>query len=253
MAKIADIFCYTESFAPISTQGDFDNSGLLVGDKEREVKKVLLALDITHEVIEEAVSINAELIISHHPVIFSPLKSLDSNSIPYLLARNNIAALCLHTNLDRASDTGVNICLAKKLGLTDIELFAEDFIAIGHLNTLDKISVKDFALSVKEKLCCEGVEYILGENKISRVAVSSGAGGDGFSRAKELSADVLLTGECKHHELLEAHSMGMPVIVAGHFHTEDVVIEPLLQKLSEKFSEITFQKSKNYKWISHKI
>ena len=93
MIKIRDIFEYTETFAPISSQADFDNCGLLVGDMEKEVKNVLLSLDVTPEVIEEAKALKSDLIISHHPVIFSPLKALNSGSVPYLLAREDIAAL----------------------------------------------------------------------------------------------------------------------------------------------------------------
>ncbi len=253
MIKIKDIFDFTESFAPLASQADFDNSGLLVGDMESKVTKVLLALDITQDAVSEAESLGAELIISHHPVIFAPIKSLGSGSIPYLLASKNIAALCLHTNLDRAEVCGVNLCLAKALELSDIALYPEDFLAIGSLGTSNAAPVKELAAFVKEKLSCEGVEYILGENKISKVAVSSGAGTDGFKRAKELGAQVLITGEAKHHELLEAHSIGIPVIIAGHFHTEDVVITPLCETLSKKFPEITFKKSEKYRWISHKI
>ena len=251
MIKIKDIFEYTETFAPVSSQADFDNCGLLVGDMEKEVKNVLLSLDVTPEVIEEAKVLKADLIISHHPVIFSPLKALNSGSIPYLLAREDIAALCLHTNLDRARDCGVNICLAKALGLSQIELFPEDFIAVGTPER--KLSVFDLAKEVKNALNCESVEYILGEKIIERIAVSSGAGGDGFIRARELGADMLVTGEVKHHQLLEAHALGVPIIAAGHFHTEDLAIQPLCEKLSQKFPEISFSKSENYRWISHKI
>ena len=251
MIKIKDIFEYTETFAPISSQADFDNCGLLMGDMEKEVKNVLLSLDVTPEVIEEAKALKADLIISHHPVIFSPLKALNSGSVPYLLAREDIAALCLHTNLDRARDCGVNICLAKALGLSQIELFPEDFIAVGAPER--KLSVFDLAKEVKNTLNCESVEYILGEKIVERIAASSGAGGDGFIRAKELGADVLVTGEVKHHQLLKAHVLGVPIIAAGHFHTEDVAIQPLCEKLSQKFPEISFSKSENYRWISHKI
>ncbi len=251
MTKIKDIFEYTESFAPVDSQADFDNSGLLVGDFETEIKTVLLALDITPQVIEEAVDTEAELIISHHPVIFTPLKALDTHSVPYLLAKHSIAALCLHTNLDKAEDTGVNMCLANALELTEIKLYPDDFIALG--KSKRPLPIHLFAADVKRALRCERVEYILKDNIVKTVAVSSGAGGDGYERARELGADVLVTGEAKHHELLEAHAVGMPIIVAGHFQTEDVVIEPLRQKLTLKFPEVYFKKSDNYKWISHKI
>lgn len=251
MTKIKDILDYTETFAPLSTQADFDNSGLAVGDPEAEINTVLLSLDINPEVVEEARDMNADLIISHHPVIFSPLKRLDSRSVPYLLAKHGISALCLHTNLDRAEVCGVNICLAETLGLSDIKLYPEEFLAIGKPKRV--LPVNQIATDVKRSLRCERVEYILGDNIVRTVAVSSGAGGDGFEVAKKLGADLLITGEAKHHELLEAHAENMPVIIAGHFHTEDVVIAPLCEKLSVAFPEVFFKKSENYKWISHKL
>ncbi|MDO5123918.1 MAG: Nif3-like dinuclear metal center hexameric protein [Eubacteriales bacterium] len=251
MTKIKDISDYTESFAPLSTQADFDNSGLLVGDPQKEVHTVLVTLDITAQAVEEARELDASLIISHHPVIFTPIKSLDSKSVPYLLAKYGISALCLHTNLDRAEDCGVNVCLAQALELSDVSLYPDEFMALGKPKRV--LPVKLFANDVKRALGCERVEYILGDNIVRTVAVSSGAGGSGFKTAKALGADLLITGEAKHHELLEAHALGMPMIVAGHFHTEDVVIAPLCKKLSEKFPEVFFKKSENYKWISHKI
>ena len=118
MVTVGEIYSYIDSIAPFDTQMDFDNSGLLVGSKNDKVDKVLLALDITNEVVEEANNLNANLIISHHPIIFKPIKSLSSDSIPYKLAKYGISAICAHTNLDM-SNQGVNKCLADALGLKD--------------------------------------------------------------------------------------------------------------------------------------
>ena len=117
MKTINDILNYFEEFAPCATQMSFDNAGLIVGDKYTAVSRVLVALDITEDVVNEAESLGCELIISHHPVIFAPIKRLSPSSVPYLLAQKGISAVCMHTNLDLGEKFGVNICLADALGV----------------------------------------------------------------------------------------------------------------------------------------
>ena len=148
MTLINDILEFTESFAPSDSAASFDNVGLLVGSGTTSVSKALLALDITKEVVEEAAEIGAQLIISHHPVIFNPLKSMSKDSVPYMLAQNSLSALCLHTNLDIAWDTGVNLCLANTLGLENITFYEGEFLVSGKLK--EEISAEDFAKLVKE-------------------------------------------------------------------------------------------------------
>jgi len=114
---INDILNYFEEFAPCATQMSFDNAGLIVGDKYTAVSRVLVALDITEDVVNEAESLGCELIISHHPVIFAPIKRLSPSSVPYMLAQKGISAVCMHTNLDLGEKFGVNICLADALGV----------------------------------------------------------------------------------------------------------------------------------------
>lgn len=244
MTTVRDIFDFTETFAPVSSAADFDNSGLLVGNKEQAVTKALVALDITKDVVNEAVKKGAELIISHHPVIFTPLKSLDRDSVPYMLAKNDISALCLHTNLDIAQDCGVNVCLAQALDLSDCRLYPEDFLLTGKLPF--EMSVKEFSLYVKEKLGAVCVLYTDSQKTLKTVAMCSGAGGDFYALAKEKGADVFLTGEAKHHEFLDTHK-DLPLVTAGHFHTEDVVITPLREKLQKEFPQVEFIKSESCK------
>lgn len=117
MKTINDILNYFEEFAPCATQMSFDNAGLIVGDKCTAVSRVLVALDITEDVVNEAESLGCELIISHHPVIFAPIKRLSPSSVPYMLAQKGISAVCMHTNLDLGEKFGVNICLADALGV----------------------------------------------------------------------------------------------------------------------------------------
>jgi dinuclear metal center YbgI/SA1388 family protein len=221
---------------------DFDNCGLLVGGKDSAVTKAIVALDITDSVINEAVELGAELVISHHPVIFNPIKSVDNRSVIYKLAQNNLSALCLHTNLDLSPEFGVNTCLAEAVGVKN-GMFAEgECLLIGELEKVQ--APEEFALNVKKALNCNGLRYTPVKDKIKTVAICSGSGGDYAPLAKEYNADVLLTGEIRHHEILLANALGISVVDAGHFKTEDIVIEPLCKKLRDKFPDVEFVKSK---------
>ncbi len=249
MVSINDIINFTETFAPLSTQCEWDNSGLLVNTK-RGVTKVLLCLDITKDVVTEAESFGAQLIISHHPIIFSPMKSIDCDSVVSQLIKSNISALCLHTNLDIAEDCGVNTELAKALKLKDTKLYQEDFLCVGELE--NKMSCDEFAQFVKESLNCRGLRYTK-SGDIKTVAVSSGGGGDAVMLKDKYNFDALVTGEIKHHLFLLSQEMSLCAVEAGHFSTEDVVIEPLKNKLSEKFPDVEFLKSEALKDPVHFI
>lgn len=244
ITTVEDIYSYIDSFAPFNTALNYDNVGILVGNNKSIVKKVLIALDITTAVVKEAEKLEADLIISHHPVIFKPVKSISSNSIPYMLAQRNLSAICAHTNLD-LSPEGVNICLAKALGLENIYLHS-DGIAVGDIKDNTSYTSEQFANKVKESLNCTGVRYTNIKNKITRVAVGGGACGEYIYLAKELGANAFVTGEIKHNYILEANDIDLTVVDAGHYRTEDVVIDYLIDKLSEKFPLVNFIKSKAF-------
>ena len=241
MITIKDIINFTETFAPLNTQMEFDNSGLLIGSDTTKVTKALVALDITPEVVKEAVEKQCELIISHHPVIFAPLKNISCESVVYKLIENSLSALCLHTNLDLSPEFGVNTCLANAVNVKNGMFVSDKCLFIGKLEK--EISIDEFALAVKENLNCEGVRYTKAKKQIKTVAICSGSGGDYVSLAKEKGADVLLTGEIKHHEILLANSLELAVVDGSHFKTEDVVIGPLCNKLQSKFNDVEFIKS----------
>ena len=237
--KLNNIIEFADRIAPFDTAAEWDNVGLLVGSPDAEISRVLLALDITPAVVEEARETGAELIVSHHPVIFSPLSSLQPDSAEYLLAKYDIAALCLHTNLDRA-DQGVNTALAAALGLDNTVFFAEDFLLVGEPEK--PCSAEEFAALVKERLHAPSVRFTAG--KVSRVAVSSGGGGEGVELAQKYGFDAFVTGELKHPQYLYAVQHGIATFDAGHFSTEDVVIAPLQELFGERFPEVEFMISK---------
>lgn len=242
MNTIKDVIDFCETFAPLDSAMDFDNVGLLIGGKNTEIKKVVVALDITDEVIDEALENGAELIISHHPVIFDVLKEIPSDSIVYRLIKNNLNALCLHTNLDLSPEFGVNTCLAKAVGVKNGAFVEGEYLFIGELES--ETSNRAFAENVKKALNCEGLRFTMPEKSVKKVAICSGSGGDLAPLAFENNADVLLTGEIKHHEILEANKLGIAVVDAGHFKTEDIVITPFTEKLNSEFSDIEFIRSK---------
>lgn len=246
MVCVRDIYDTINQFAPFHTAMSFDNVGLLVGNADTAVHTVLLALDITPEVVQEAAQCGAELVVSHHPVIFDPLKRLPSSSVPYALARHGIAAVCAHTNLDLA-EGGVNTCLAQCLKLKNVTMLKQDErsgLAEGLVGETEKpYTPQAFAQLVKETLGCDGLKYTDGKREITRVALCGGAGAYLLEDAVHAGAQAFVTADTKHHELLNAEAHELTLVDAGHFYTEDVVILPLAERLQERYPDVRFIKS----------
>lgn len=242
MATVNEIFELLNKFAPIERKMDFDNVGFLVGSGETEVTKILTALDITEDVVQEAIDIGAQLIVSHHPMFFS-LKSVnDGDAIGrkiVKLIRNGISAICMHTNLD-AADGGVNDALACTVGLNDIELLAvegtdsngNDYCC-GRIGVLrQKTDMASFMETVKAALNTSGLRYYDSGREVNKVAVVGGSGGSYLELAYKQDCDTLLTADIKYDVFLQAKEMGMNVIDGDHFCTENVVI-PVVRRLLE--------------------
>lgn len=243
MPKIVDIYNYIDSFAPFDSAMDFDNVGILVGDKNAEVKRVVISLDITNDVIDEAIERSAQLIISHHPVIFNPIKKLSADSVVYRLAQNGIGALCAHTNLD-LSVYGTNTAMFDVLELQNQEPLGIDGGLIGTLQA--PMSKNELARFIKVKLDCDGLRFSdYGEN-IKRVALVAGAGGEGIFLAKKKNVQAFITGEIKHHEILFARENGISVFDVGHSKSEELITFVLYKKLKERFSDIELFRSIKY-------
>lgn len=248
MIKVKDIFNFINKIAPFEDALSFDNCGLIIGETNQEVKNVLLSLDVTKDVALEAKKLNANLIISHHPVIFKPIFTINPNSVIYLLCKNGINAICAHTNLDIA-EKGVNFQLAQKLNLQNlISLTYEEEKPMGLIGILNReFECKEFAKYVKKTLGCNGVRYTEFKNKkIKIVAVCSGSGGEFYKDAHKKGADVIVTGEIKHSQIIAANDLGIMVVDAGHFKTENVVLEPLKNMLEGKFKNINFYLSTSF-------
>lgn len=246
MTTVKRIYDYINEIAPFETQMDFDNSGILVGDNGQEVTSVIVTLDITKEVIKEAKDKGAELIISHHPVIFNPLKKLQADNVVYLLAQSGISAIAAHTNLDMANEIGVNATLAEYLNLKNIKTLSfynnSPLLNFGELNR--NYSPDEFARYVKEQLNCGCLRYVKGDRPIKTVAYCCGGAGDMiFEAISNAEVDAFISGDIRHHEMLAGKHSGITVIDAGHFGTEDIAIEPFAELLNKQFPEITFNKS----------
>lgn len=231
MATVIDIYNYIDSFAPFGTQAEWDNSGLLVGDKDKVVKKIVFALDVTTNVIEQAKNVGADLIVTHHPVIFKAVSNVLNDSLIYKLIENNISIICAHTNYDKAVD-GVNDILCYTVNADKIEKIDDTFLNI--VTFKNTYSTDEFAKHLKEKLN-GAVRYNNLDKTISKIAVCSGSGSDYLPLAKELQCDALLTGDASHHAFLDADEMGIVLFATGHFETEMIAIKPLLDKIEKEF------------------
>ena len=229
---IQEIFNYLNTRAPMDTAEGWDNPGMLVGDPRREVTRVLVALDATTGAVDTAEAVGADLIVTHHPVIFAPLKRLTADSIPYRLAAAGIDLIAAHTNLDKA-EGGVNDTLAARLGLTDVTVAADEYTRIGTL--AEPMSARDFAAHVAGVLDT-AVRYS-GDKEVKTVAVCGGSGGDFMLRCIG-AADAYVTGEVRHHEWLAAAGH-VNVIEAGHYATEVPVVDTLCSWLQEAFPTVT--------------
>ena len=348
MTKISDVYNIINRIAPFSLQENWDNSGLILGDMNKSIEKVVIALDITKEIITEAVNIKAELIVTHHPIIFNAVKRIEYDSLIAQLIKNDIAVISAHTNLDIANG-GVNDILCNLLELNDfdqpleitkrepyyhlsvytpvthieevykamkdagageldnysgcafycegtgtfiplegsdafigeigkreyvnearIEMILpksksnavltamqkahpyetpaynlvenlgilEDF-GIGRIGMLEKeLSCDTFAKVIKDKLDCKVVRYNDCEKAIKRVAVCSGSGGSLYKQAFKAGADALVTGDVKHDIFLDAAALGITIFDAGHFATENIVLDYLQKELSASLKNV---------------
>ena len=235
--KVRDILQFINNVAPFDTALTFDNVGLLVGNENDEVNGILVTLDCFDEVIDRAEDLGANLIITHHPVIFSPLKTVTEQSLIFKLIEKKISVISAHTNLDIA-DGGVNDALCSALGLYDVlPIKSEDgfLLRMGELDEAE--DPYSFAKHIKEKLS-GGVKFVAGNRDISKVMVCGGSGGDYLLDAYKSGADAFVTADVKHHLFIEAGRLGISLFDAGHFNTEDVVIAPLCRDLSVAFPEI---------------
>ncbi len=245
MTNVYDIFNTLEAAAPCRLAEEYDNPGFLVGRKNAGVSKVLVALDITPEVVDEAVKTGAELIVSHHPIIFKSRKCITDEdvcgSVLLALIENKIAAVCMHTNLDSA-EGGVNDVFAGKIGLKNISVLCpgdEEGTGLGRLGELaEEKTLQAFLSEVCRSLDTYGVRYHNAGNAVKKVAVGGGSCGSIIPIAAALGCDTIVTADIKHNEFLDAAALGINAIDAGHFATEDIICPRICEIISAKHPEL---------------
>lgn len=237
--KVKDIVRFLDEIAPFDTALGFDNAGFLVGDGEADVTGVTVALDCYNAVIDEAVKNGDNLIITHHPLIFDPIKNLYSDTPLYRLANEGISLVSAHTNLDMAVG-GVNDELCRRIRLVNIKFqnkTAENAFEFRSGETKVPMPADEFARHLSECLSVR-TKYSVGKTPIKTVAVCSGSGGSLLGEVEALGVDAFVTADCKHSHFVEADRVGLSLFDCGHFNTEDVIVEPLAQKLKTAFPNL---------------
>ena len=245
MATVSEIYEMLDELLPRSLSLSWDNDGLMVcPDPDTEVHTILFALDITDCVVEYAKEIGAELIISHHPLIFYGLKHMDGKEATSRkvieLIKNGIAAMSFHTRLD-AAEGGINDLLAEIFELSNVESFGVEGDTTARVGNLpEEMSFEDFCELVKEKLDAPVITAAKASETVSRLALLGGGGKDYIYAAKETGADAYLTGEASYNAILDGGENGISVIAAGHYHTEWQFREFFKKALGDDFEYVDF-------------
>ena len=250
MSKVIDISKRIEKMAPVFLKEDYDNVGIMVGDPQQEVKKVLLALDCTNEVLAEAVENKCDMIIAHHPLLFRRPKSIVKGDLlgdkVIKLIKEDITLYACHTNLDSARN-GINETIVKMIGFESDEIIEphdkndNKDCGIGRIIRLNKsITLNDVIQKVKNNLNIKELRVAKGRDEIKTIAVINGSGQDFFDAAKRLGADCIITGDTTYHFVSDYKEMGINIIDAGHFGTEFTVFIKTLEFLKEEFTDVEF-------------
>ena len=236
--KIKEIIALVEKLAPLDGMCNWDNVGLIIGNGEADTAKVFITLDVTDEVVLEAINKKVRLIITHHPVIFSGIKEINTSTSlgKRLLAliKNDISVYSAHTNLDVAVG-GTNDIFFDLLGLKEKGMLEVEFTALGRTGICDKgFSLKDYANFLRKKLFVSYLKYAGDPDKIMKkigFATGSASGIKYFTEAAKASCDLYITGDISYHEAQAALDMGLNIIDAGHFPTEIIVVSALCRYL----------------------
>lgn len=240
--------------APKAGAMDWDNVGLLVGDPAAEISRVLVSLDVTEAVADEAVAKNYQLIVAHHPIMncrWLPVQTLRQDTPQGRLLRKltqaNVCVICMHTNLDVA-EGGVNDVLARALRLEDPGPLPDNgLVRVGRLPA--PMALRDFAAQVSQALGCNGVRYADAGKPVLRVAVGGGACGEYADAAAAAGCDTFVTSDLGYHAFLDAAGKGINLIDAGHFPTEDPVCREVIAYLQNQFPGLSIEKSASHREV----
>ena len=262
MTTVNDVYKFLCKLAPIEMKVESDNVGFLVGSAETKVTKILVALDITNDVISESVEHEAQLVVSHHPLFFYLNSITDSDLTGKKIVRmleNHMSAICMHTNLDAAGG-GVGDALAEAAGIADngdAELLTRDNMLpsgevysmgrVGYLNSPS--GIQEYLKMLKQKLGTNGIRYYDAGREVYKVAVMGGSGSSMFPHVVRHGCDTFVSADLKYNIFLEAKELGINLIDADHFCTENLIIPVLAKKLSEKFPHVQTIVSDTHKQV----
>lgn len=238
-ATVADVLKQIEMMAPAETAEAYDNVGLIIGRKDAAVNRVLIALDATMDVVEEAEKLGAQLIISHHPLLFHARKKLTEEDpegrVIYRLIRSGISLISAHTNLDKTIHSGSAVCV-RLLGLENVH--QEGLLFVGELP--NKCTAQALQACIAEKIMPQVRMFGHAYACVKTLAVCGGAYDEGWQEAKQLGADALLTGEVRHHNALAAVMDDFVMFDAGHFGTEAPLVKPLCNYLQKWANDVQY-------------
>ena len=240
--------------APGEAAMEWDNVGHLLGDPDQAVERVLVALDITEGVADEAIASGCQLVVAHHPVMncrWTPVQNIRDDTFQghlfLKLLRNNVSAICMHTNLDIAWG-GVNDALAQRLELVDPGPLCEN--GLGRVGEYpESVALADYVRFVCHALGCNGLRYADAGKPVRRVAVGGGACGEFEDDAIRAGCDTYVTADLSYHQFLDAAGKGINLIDAGHFPTEDPVCEKVIAYLTDQFPELAVTKSASHREV----
>ena len=249
MATVADILKFVETLAPRELKMDWDNVGLNCGHADRPVKKILVALDPFTHVCREAREIGADLLVTHHALIWKPGFITDRDAQgrnTMFLIENGIAHINAHTNLDQAPG-GVNDVLAAKLGLEKVEIVNPvNGVGLMRWGDVAEQPLDAFLATVREALGCEGLRYVDGGKPVRKVAVGGGSCAGGMAEVLAAGCDTFVTADIKYNQFWDAKDLGLNLIDAGHFHTENPAVAVLAGKIAAAFPDVEVKISETH-------
>ena len=252
MTSVGDICKALGQIAPVCLAAEWDNVGLLVGDRKSAVTHIMTCLTVTPETVAEAIDKQVELIVTHHPFPFAPLKTIttDTNlgTMLWQLAQAGISVYSAHTAFDSAA-LGINQQIAEGLNLKDIKPLepildpqsaATEGLGTGRCGTVEFASLAELAQRAKSVFNIEAL-HIVGdiERSLTKVGIACGSAGEFIRCASRQGCDVLITGEARFHTCLEARALGIAMILLGHYASERFALDNLAATLADQFSELT--------------
>lgn len=231
-----DIFKFLDDKYPVASACDFDNPGFLVGDRQAETLGALVTLDCDFEAISEAKKRNCNLIISHHPIIFTPIKQVTAESVVYCLIKSDISVISMHTNLD-IGENGVADCICKAAGFENVKRYTSGDGFELRKSVIAPVSPDSLAGRLKKAFGAP-VRYVSGKKNIENILICPGSGGEYILEAISAGFDALVTGDVKHSQFVDAENAGVSLFDIGHFFGEDAVVEPLAAQIKEHFPDL---------------